>query len=903
MISDCVSRGSANSTASHVEDLSLNNALGLICKHVEGIVNPFLADLLLDRLDVKKKSPADLSKGIEWIFEGVALPKETIAVIRTASLVFAKMSTTNQEKVEKDLAALVECMRHHRAHQMARKADANKVHAELEILLKAPAVLALDQHEASLLLEHVKEDTPEHFKAWVYSLIQSGKLDGKALEAYSQEMFHQPFLTLIKQVIKKKPSVNSLPSGNGEDSTRINEQTFLQLQRTLVEIENFILQDINLFNALVKELVSSRFKKIHYEILMSPHVAIVDKIKEVVHAKHAAFGTIVTVEEVLIEVIGVAAFRRLIPGERNFLIENTMGLLAGTTPYVEQFTGKEGVFFFGSTDAGKSTSINFFLGAKMKKIENSVGDTCFISEEDNANFPKIGTAIGTSETLYAKAYLLNPNEERVLIDCPGFNDTRGEHYRLCTNVSIDLAVQQIGKIKAVVIVLPIAEFIQDRGNHIVKILKAIKERFEGLLDPGQTDRFPFVHILLTKITHVSSLITQAVREGRVFAENLSEIREEIGKYMNHSEGDMRLKQLQEALAMWKTLQQLHLSNRIRMIDLEDDVEKEELLFQYFKEGEGVPKQCYQSFMENPSLWEEFGEEILSITKNWVDMILRPYLEGIPAEINQLLVEKERLQVEKVKYEKPMEASKLRHIQQVSKLQLHIEQVSLLKEKIERSKRDQKKILDTLAMKLKNEEEHLKNLQSCRKSLIKKRKREKKEGMMLDFSFAFSLNESEWKIDAAKSSKEQTIAERDKVATDPAHQDLLTQLEISLQVNFDLQSSIKKEEDVLKDYLKHIENITLQELALEDHIKALNEKRCHLAVVLKMQSKSLQNLKDFIQLSMKSMEIRLHKRQNNETDKLFQQFLEMSCGIEHHQFDFTPLRLPRTGLAHSACTIL
>jgi len=646
----------ANSTGSQGDDLSIRDALLSFRNHVDGIVNPFLADLLLDRLDVVRGRKIDFSRGIERLFEGVILPNETLKVIHTASLFFAKISTRDQERVQGDLAALANGIRDNHAHQMARK-----VHAELEILLKAHSVLALDPQDAKSLLEHVREDSPDLFKAWIYSLIKNGKLDEKALETYSQEVYHNSFATLVKQTIKKKPHgiPTSLCSPSEEHSSRIQEQRLLQIQTALAEIEQYILLDDILFKTLVTDLVSGRFKRIRCEILTTKHLAIADKIREVAHAKYILFDKSVTEDEVLIEVIGAVAFKRLIPGQRCLLIENTMELLnldpavrdcvklpsptAGFrlnngVPSVELLSENEGVFFFGNTDAGKSTSINYFLGAKMKKVKNKVGDPCFIIEEEEAHFPKIGQAIGTSETLFARAYPLKSNEKRVLIDCPGFNDTRGEHYRLCTHLSIDLAARQIGKIKAVVIVLPIAEFIQDRGNHIVKIFEAIKARFYGLLDAGQIDRFPFVHILLTKISHVSSFVAQSVRDGKVFSENLSEIREEIGKHINCAEGNMRLAQLQEALAIWKALQELHLTNRIRMIDLEDEVEKEELLVQYFKTDEDLPKQCYRSVIENPTAWQEFGDTIMSITKNWLDVILRPYVEGIPAEISRLLQE-------------------------------------------------------------------------------------------------------------------------------------------------------------------------------------------------------------------------------------------------------------------------
>jgi len=58
----------------------------------------------------------------------------------------------------------------------------------------------------------------------------------------------------------------------------------------------------------------------------------------------------------------------------------------------------------------------------------------------------------------------------ILCDNPGFHDTRGSNYEICTNLSIDQAVQNSKSIKAIVLVVPYHTFTLDRGNHIINLI-------------------------------------------------------------------------------------------------------------------------------------------------------------------------------------------------------------------------------------------------------------------------------------------------------------------------------------------------------------------------------------------------------------------------------------------------
>jgi hypothetical protein len=65
----------------------------------------------------------------------------------------------------------------------------------------------------------------------------------------------------------------------------------------------------------------------------------------------------------------------------------------------------------------------------------------------------------------------------MLCDNPGFHDTRGSIYEICTNLSIDQAVKVCRNIKAIVLVMPYTVFALDRANHLIDLVELMEQRF------------------------------------------------------------------------------------------------------------------------------------------------------------------------------------------------------------------------------------------------------------------------------------------------------------------------------------------------------------------------------------------------------------------------------------------
>lgn len=87
----------------------------------------------------------------------------------------------------------------------------------------------------------------------------------------------------------------------------------------------------------------------------------------------------------------------------------------------------------------------------------------------------------------------------VLCDNPGFHDTRGTEYEICTSMSLDLAVEKSKSLRAIVLIIPYGNFINDKANAVLALVETMKQRFPEILEKG-TESHKAFHILITKYT-------------------------------------------------------------------------------------------------------------------------------------------------------------------------------------------------------------------------------------------------------------------------------------------------------------------------------------------------------------------------------------------------------------------
>lgn len=121
------------------------------------------------------------------------------------------------------------------------------------------------------------------------------------------------------------------------------------------------------------------------------------------------------------------------------------------------------------------------------------------------SYSKIGHSNVISETVFSRGFALPEeqisNSEQylqnvVLCDNPGFNDTRGTSYEICTNLSMDRAISVCRSIKAIVLVVPFETIFADRGARLTTLISELLEKYPMLLKDRQI--FERFFLLITK---------------------------------------------------------------------------------------------------------------------------------------------------------------------------------------------------------------------------------------------------------------------------------------------------------------------------------------------------------------------------------------------------------------------
>lgn len=70
-----------------------------------------------------------------------------------------------------------------------------------------------------------------------------------------------------------------------------------------------------------------------------------------------------------------------------------------------------------------------------------------------------------------------------LCDHPGFGDTRGVQYEICTNLSMDRAIEVCNSLRAIVLVVSY-DTITERGSNqkFMSMIDSLNEKFPALFD-------------------------------------------------------------------------------------------------------------------------------------------------------------------------------------------------------------------------------------------------------------------------------------------------------------------------------------------------------------------------------------------------------------------------------------
>ena len=149
----------------------------------------------------------------------------------------------------------------------------------------------------------------------------------------------------------------------------------------------------------------------------------------------------------------------------DYIIENYLEY----EDHLKQFQDQTVVVLLGPTGCGKSSLINYLLGAKMTKKQRKVIPVNPYEEKS-----KIGHGIN-SETYVPDIY---KSQTHTYCDCPGFKDNRSFNDKICVGINTQTMLKLVKEIPCFVICIEEAAFLNERAKGLKKLLEILLTFFQ-----------------------------------------------------------------------------------------------------------------------------------------------------------------------------------------------------------------------------------------------------------------------------------------------------------------------------------------------------------------------------------------------------------------------------------------
>ncbi len=410
------------------------------------------------------------------------------------------------------------------------------------------------------------------------------------------------------------------------------------------QINGIFEKNMPLLDLLVEDYIRRTFDSIQLDTSeLSKELK--QKLEEII-ALHERLGEEITVEGKLISIIQNFIYKTIVKDEDKLKIANIMKILMEGNKHIEEIKGKTIIPIWGFTGAGKSTVVNYLLGLKLvesKRIAGEFPKWQLQKKEDAKKGATIGLSDGCSETLYPHAYILD--DKKVIVDYPGFRDTRGDTMRICSSICTDQAVLQAAALQAIVAVAPMTYFLgEDKYEKLIELIDSLIERFPNAFSENK-EGTPPIYLLITKRDKVPDNFWKEIVDGSHFQKLIDETNAQLEQLGSD--------QIAERLKVWKIIASLYSNKRIDVVNYSNQSHRDELLEKYSKSDSKSEPILQNNLIYEKSIQkysDKFQGIMHSYASTWINLILKPYLNEIPKNIKEL---KEKIDnaaeaVEKVK---------------------------------------------------------------------------------------------------------------------------------------------------------------------------------------------------------------------------------------------------------------
>ncbi len=459
-------------------------------------------------------------------------------------------------------------------------------------------------------------------------------------------------LSQAEKLIKTRPAV--------PDPNKRTREIVSQIELLKDDVIRLLSESEDDLDHLLTDLIANRFTKISPEACRNinfPQLkTIIDLYQELENSSttQTLYGTIKR-EEILREILLEANYLRRVSKERaerekSISVSRIMNLLNQGFNHVASVMNRNLVMFWGGTGAGKSTSINFYLGHELKPWEGSHGNgkkgLGLNNEQDlkPGSFAKIGESIAVSETAFVHGYPLMENvlrqlnhyrisgsQDLTLCDCPGFDDTRGIEYDLCTALSIQQAIRKSRSLKAVVLTLPYNALEVNKGNLVVELFENLSNTIQILKNKDSIESINArrsIFLLITKLPIGLTSPDETIRQ--IVARSLQEQDAQEAQERNRS-ASARSTYLQKRIEIWRLINEV-CSSRLLVFRYDDNCQE---TIKSFLSCPGIDKRLFQNTLERPDIQSQFGNCLETSFGTWKTTILERYHRDIPTKISEI----------------------------------------------------------------------------------------------------------------------------------------------------------------------------------------------------------------------------------------------------------------------------
>ncbi|OMJ70330.1 hypothetical protein SteCoe_31702 [Stentor coeruleus] len=454
------------------------------------------------------------------------------------------------------------------------------------------------------------------------------------------------FTKILEKVISAKKIDEYLKIEKLEDPNlrkfeqlKIIQEKFLKL-RTLLKreekIKNYLIS--LLFKNNLESLPDDVFEKVNE---LYPSLNIENDSKEIGSLYSNELNIFQDPKSILLKAVKDANYEELIDKRESIMVQKTIDLLIDSKSYLDKMKDKELIIIIGSTGSGKSTTSCYLLKAPLNRCDSHLGEKIVELnmkkiKDPLLQYPKIGQSIGTSETLYAQGYdmIFQSGKKGIMLcDCPGFRDTRGSEYRLCTNFSIDKAIKQADSIKAIILTIQYNTFLIERGNSALLAFEDLSDLIPAFMD--NPNILESIFIIITKVDNIPNAkkyfkerINQHIKEANeTFEKNFGKNQDEIDiKTQTQTE-------IENKITKWKKIAYLYEIDHIIFVNIMDVRERNQIL-KLLENSSPIEKRMFNNNLFTGDMINDFSDNLEISTHTWTEVIIPQFLIALPNQISE-----------------------------------------------------------------------------------------------------------------------------------------------------------------------------------------------------------------------------------------------------------------------------